>query len=134
MNMMLTSPRSRLGRLTLTFILSFGLLGFASLLSADDHGAGNEVSLDQVKDMYRKDCALCHGRDGSGKTRVGRKLKVRDYTDPEVQAEMTRESMMKALKDGVVMDGEEVMEGYKEDYSEAELQAMVDLIRSFKKE
>lgn len=44
--------------------------------------------------IYKAKCAGCHGPDGSGQTRVGKSLKVRDLRSAEAQkrsdAEMTK--------------------------------------------
>ena len=34
---------------------------------------------------YSKKCASCHGKDGSGKTKMGKKSGARDYRDAKVQ-------------------------------------------------
>ena len=36
--------------------------------------------------VYKTNCALCHGADGSGETASGKTLKARDLRSPEVQA------------------------------------------------
>ena len=39
-------------------------------------------------DNWDANCAKCHGPDGKGQTKVGKKLNLKDYTDAKVQAEM----------------------------------------------
>ena len=80
---------------------------------------------------WKKDCAKCHGDNGDGNTKMGKKLKVKDYTNAEVQAKLTDEVMVKAIKEGVKEDGKTRMKGY--DLPEDEVQALVKLIRGFKK-
>ena len=41
-----------------------------------------------VAENWENHCAKCHGADGKGQTKAGKKLNVRDYTDAKVQAEM----------------------------------------------
>ena len=58
-------------------ILSVALLiaGAVSVRAAD------------AKENWEKNCAKCHGTDGKGKTKMGEKLQVKDYTDAKVQEE-----------------------------------------------
>jgi len=78
-------------------------------------------------------CSKCHGADGAGATKVGRKLHLKDYTDAAVQAAMKDEDMFKAIKDGV-MDGEkERMKAFKDDLTDPEITDLVAYIRKMKK-
>src|SRR5258706_16089663 len=43
---------------------------------------------DDAKAIYEKDCAKCHGADGRGDTKMGKKLGVKDYTEANVQADL----------------------------------------------
>ena len=65
-------------------------------------------------------CTKCHGADGKGQTKVGKKLSLKDYTDAKVQAE---------LKDDEA--GKEKMKAYS-DLTPAEVQDLVAHIRKFK--
>ena len=51
---------------------------------------------------WKKNCASCHGQDGKGQTKMGKKLGANDYTDPAVQAGFTDEEAFKATKEGIV--------------------------------
>lgn len=85
-----------------------------------------------AKETWEKDCAKCHGVDGKGKTKMGEKLGVKDYTDAKVQAEMKEQEMVKAIKEGVKKDDKSLMKSFS-DLSDAEIKALVAHIRSFKK-
>ena len=78
-------------------------------------------------------CAKCHGADGSGNTKMGKKYNLKDYTDAKVKAELKDEDMFKAIKDGVTVDGKEKMKAFKEDLSDAEITELVAYIRKMKK-
>ncbi len=78
-------------------------------------------------------CAKCHGADGAGATRVGRKLHLKDYTDAAVQAAMKDEDMFKAIKDGVFEGDKERMKAFKADLTDAEITDLVAYIRKMKK-
>lgn len=77
-------------------------------------------------------CAKCHGADGKAQTKVGKKLNVRDYTDPKVQAALKDPEMVKAIADGVLENGKEKMKGYKAEISAAEINDLVAFIRKLK--
>lgn len=87
-----------------------------------------------AKELWTKNCAKCHGEDGKGKTKMGEKLGVKDYTDGKVQAELKDPEMAKAIKEGVKeKDGDKMkMKGFA-DLSDDEVKALVGYVRSFKK-
>ncbi len=85
-----------------------------------------------AKELWTKNCAKCHGEDGKGKTKMGEKLGVKDYTDAKVQESLKDPEMAKAIKDGI-KDGDKVkMKGFP-DLSEDEVKGLVAYIRSMKK-
>jgi cytochrome c553 len=86
-----------------------------------------------ASENWENHCAKCHGADGKGQTKAGRKLNVRDYTDPKVQAEMKDDEMIKATADGVKdKNGKERMKGYKDELSAKEIEELVGYIRKLK--
>jgi len=86
----------------------------------------------EAKDIWAKDCAKCHGEDGKGKTKMGEKLGVKDYTDAKVQSDMKDEQMTKAIKEGVKADDKTKMKAFP-DLSDAEIKSLVAYIRAMKK-
>ena len=85
-----------------------------------------------AKELWTKHCAKCHGEDGKGKTKMGEKLGVKDYTDAKVQAELKDDQLTKAIKEGV-KDGDKTKMKAFSDLSDDEVKALVAHIRSFKK-
>lgn len=85
-----------------------------------------------AQENWENDCAKCHGADGKGQTKIGKKLKLKDYTDASVQAAMTDEEMLKAINDGIVENGKEKMKPFKAAYSAAEVSDLVAFIRQMK--
>ena len=85
-----------------------------------------------VAENWENHCAKCHGADGKGQTKAGKKLNVKDYTDAKVQAGMKDEEMLKATADGVFEKGKERMKAYKDELSAAEIKELVAYIRKFK--
>src|SRR5258707_7105628 len=90
------------------------------------------VKAADAKEIWAKDCAKCHAEDGKGKTKMGEKLGVKDYTDAKVQADMKDEKMTKAIKEGIKEDDKTKMKAVTE-LSDDEVKALVAYVRAFKK-
>lgn len=86
-----------------------------------------------VQENWNTHCAKCHGKTGKGDTKMGQKLKVKDYTDATVQAAMTDEEIIKITKEGKKEGSKTLMKAYSPTLSDAEIQAFVDFIRKMKK-
>lgn len=86
-----------------------------------------------VAENWENHCTKCHGADGKGQTKAGKKLQVKDYTDAKVQADMKDAEMIKATADGIFdKAGKEKMKAYKDELSAAEIKELVAYIRKFK--
>ena len=84
------------------------------------------------KANWEEHCAKCHGPDGKGQTKMGRKLGLRDYTDAKVQAEFTDAEALKAITEGVKgKDGKSKMQP-AEELSDDDRQALVQFVRTLK--
>jgi cytochrome c553 len=104
-------------------ILSLALLG-ASALSA---------SAADAKALYDKDCAKCHGADGKGETKMGKKLGCKNYTDAKVQAELKDDEAFKAIKEGLKDKAGKTLMKPAEGVSDADIKALIAYMRTFKK-
>ena len=93
---------------------------------------GTAASAADGKALYTKKCANCHGADGSGNTKMGKKLKCRDLSDPAVQAKLTDAAIKNSIKQGVSEGGKMRMKPVK-GLSDADIQAVVKYVRSLKK-
>ena len=83
--------------------------------------------------IWTKTCAACHGKDGKGQTRMGRKVNVKDYTDAKVQADLTDDKAIKSIKEGIKDDkGGERMKAYGGQYTDDEIKSLIAYIRAFK--
>jgi cytochrome c6 len=89
---------------------------------------GGPVAFGDAASLYDKSCASCHGKDGSGTTKMGKKTKAKDYRDAKVQASFTDAEGIKVIK-----DGKGKMKGYKNRLADADCKALMDYIRAFKK-
>jgi len=86
-----------------------------------------------VKENWDKNCASCHGKDGKGETKAGKKAGVKDQTDPKYQASLTDEKMFQAVKEGLKEDGKEKMKPSRDKLTDDEIKALIAHVRSFKK-
>ncbi len=86
-----------------------------------------------AKETWEKNCSKCHGPDGKGETKMGKKLEVRDLTDSKVQASFTDQQAFDSTKNGVKAEGKQKMPGFAEKLSDDEIKAVVTYLRTFKK-
>ena len=86
-----------------------------------------------AKENWEKNCTKCHGADGKGKTKMGEKLAMKDYTDAKVQEALKDDAMTKAIKEGVKDGDKTKMKGFGDVLSDDEVKALVKYVRDFKK-
>lgn len=78
-------------------------------------------------------CAKCHGADGKGETKMGKKLGIRDLSDAKVQGEFSDAAIVKAVKEGIHdKDGKVTMKPI-EGLSDADITALIPVVRGLKK-
>lgn len=104
-------------------------IAVASLALAFATGAAYAAT---AQENWENSCASCHGEDGKAQTKQGKKLKIRDYTTAETQAELKDDAMLDAILNGVKEGSKERMKGYKDEISEQEAKDLVAFIRSLK--
>lgn len=85
-----------------------------------------------ASENWDNQCAKCHGADGKGQTKLGKKLKLKDYTDAKVQAEFKDADLAKSISEGVKENGKEKMKAFSPELSPAEVTDLVAHIRKFK--
>jgi len=90
------------------------------------------ASAADVKETWDKSCAKCHGPDGKGETKMGKKLDIKDLTDAKVQGSLKDEDMFKAIKEGV-KDGEKTKMKAAEGLNDVDMQSLVKYVRTLKK-
>jgi cytochrome c553 len=86
-----------------------------------------------VEANWTKHCASCHGKDGSGETRMGKKAGAKDYRDPAVQASIKADVAFKNVKEGMKEDGKEKMKPFAEKLSDDEIKELIAYIKKFEK-
>jgi mono/diheme cytochrome c family protein len=104
--------------------------GFSLLVALVIAAAG--VARADTAELFDKKCATCHGKDGKAETAMGRKLNMRNLSDPKVQASATDAQWERVIVEGVKgAGGKNVMPATK--LTDAEVKELVKLVRGFKK-
>lgn len=107
---------------TLAVLAAFLAVGLGSLSAAD------------VNENWNKHCASCHGKDGKGQTKAGKKADVKDLTDATYQASFTDERTFQQIAEGMKdKTGKERMKPFRDKLSEQEIKALVSFVRTLKK-
>jgi cytochrome c553 len=86
-----------------------------------------------ASENWKTHCAKCHGADGKGDTKMGKKAGCKDMTDAKVQAEMKDDKAFKSVKEGLKDGDKTLMQAYSEKLSDDEIKALIGHVRSFKK-
>ena len=86
-----------------------------------------------VAALYEKNCVKCHGADGKGETKMGKKVGAKDLTDAKLQAELKDEAAFKAIKEGLKDKEGKVQMKPIEGATDEEIKALVGHVRTFKK-
>lgn len=79
----------------LRLTVSIGVLA-ASLLAASAASADAPTPAR----LYKKHCAICHAKDGSGKTKQGEKTKTADWTDGSIWTRVDDETAKRIIVEG----------------------------------
>jgi cytochrome c553 len=86
-----------------------------------------------AKENWTTHCAKCHGEDGKGETKMGKKSGCKDLTDAKVQAGFTDDKAFKSIKEGMKEGDKTLMQPYGEKLSDDEIKALVAHVRTLKK-
>jgi len=90
------------------------------------------VQADDAKATYEKECAKCHGADGKGETKMGKKLGAKDYTDAKVVSAMDDAKAFKAIKEGM-KEGDKTLMKPAEGVTDDQIKGLVAFMKTFKK-
>ena len=85
------------------------------------------------KALYEQHCAKCHGTDGKGDTKMGKKVGAKDYSNPKTWEGLTDAAAAKSIKEGLKdKDGKVVMKP-TEEIGDPEAKATIDYLKTLKK-
>ena len=90
------------------------------------------AAADDASGLWKMNCASCHGKDGKGQTMMGRRLAIKDLTDPKVQESFTDEKATKTIKEGITENGQQKMKAYGDKFSDQQMKDLVSFVRSLK--
>ena len=107
-------------------MITVALLATALLTAKTAFGADGKA-------LYDKECAKCHGADGKGETKMGKKMGAKDYSNPKTWEGLTDANAIKAVKEGFKdKDGKVIMKP-TEGVTEADAKAIMDYMKTLKK-
>ena len=78
--------------------------------------------------LYSQNCTRCHGSDGRAKGYKAKAVGARNLTDPQWQDRVSDERIFNSIN-----NGKGKMPAYGKKFSEAEVNSLVNYVRSFKK-
>ncbi len=108
---------------TSQLLLALAALAGTALLARGADAASN----------WNDQCVKCHGADGKGETKMGRKLGIADLSDAAVQGKFTDADVLKFVKEGIKdKDGKLAMKPI-EGLTDDEIKALVPVVRALKK-
>jgi len=85
------------------------------------------VSVRSAAELYGKNCASCHGKDGRAKTFKAKLNHARNLADAEWQGRVSDERIFNSIT-----NGKGKMPAYGKKFSEQEINALVAYVRSLK--
>src|SRR6266581_5915345 len=85
----------------------------------------------QVGDLFRNNCARCHGADGAGDTPLGHTYKTPDFTDPNWWRKHSDITSTASLL-SIVSHGKGGMPEFGKKISRPEIRRLVEHIRGFR--
>jgi cytochrome c6 len=98
----------------------------AALLAALLMSVG-PASAQTGESTFKTKCAACHGADGKGATAVGKSLKIRDLSSPDVQKQSDAELT------AIIANGKGSMPAYKSSLTGDQIKQLVSYIRQLAK-
>ncbi|MGA2249979.1 c-type cytochrome [Terracidiphilus sp.] len=112
----------RFGLLLSGVILAFGVVQASSAQEITPH----------VKQIYKQDCALCHGDTGNGKSEVATSMNLvlLDYTDAKSLAGKSDQELFDAIRKG---RGDKMPPEDEVRAKDAEVRGLVAYVRSLSK-
>ena len=100
----------------------------AALAQAQTPSPAPVAAQQSPQDIFEKRCVFCHGLDGRGKTKKGRKFKAPDFTSEKWQRTTADEEIEDAIQNGVPKTK---MPAFKTKLTQAEIDSMIPLLRAF---
>jgi mono/diheme cytochrome c family protein len=116
-------------RITLLFTLIVTVIAFtfsSTARSAGDQTTNTANKIDAAQ-LFDKNCAKCHGKDGRAKTFRGKMVGAQNLTDAKFQETITDDKIAEAIR-----KGPDEMPAFEKKLSPEEINALVAYVRHFK--
>lgn len=97
-------------------------------------GAFQLKTLSQVKrvnELFARNCARCHGADGSGDTPLGHRYKAPDFTDSDWWKRSSSSSSTRSLR-SIITHGKAGMPAFGKKLSGSEINLLIRRVRRFR--
>ncbi|GAC1401933.1 MAG: hypothetical protein NVSMB56_16980 [Pyrinomonadaceae bacterium] len=107
--------------------LVLACVGGEIVFSASPNESNMGVSQRTAKELFRKDCARCHGVSGRGDTELGNSLGATNLTEAEWQKSVSNKRLTASL-----INGRGDMPGFNKKLSRTQITALVVYVRSLK--
>jgi cytochrome c oxidase cbb3-type subunit 3 len=111
----------------LTVAFGAGLVGRA--MDSGSAGKVNSSSARSASELYAKNCASCHGKDGRAKTFKAKFNHARDLTDRAWHDSVSDERLFNSIMNGKGKS----MPAYGKKFSEQEIELLVAFVRGLMK-
>jgi len=119
--------RSRL----LFFLIAFLLIGLTVFATTFAQRRSTKPREAEVAELFRNNCARCHGADGRGQTPSGELYKAPDLTDEEWWQKNSDINGTRSLI-GIVTRGKGAMPAFGKKLKRNEISRLVDYARRFR--
>lgn len=105
-------------------MISRGFLWLAIFAAGEGRGAGEPAAI------FSEYCASCHGLDGRARTPAGRKLGARSLVESTIPPAEVETQILEGVLD---KKGQPRMPGFKDRLAPAEVAALVEYVRTFRR-
>ena len=109
-------------------------VGVIALASGFGGATTTSANAAEAKENWGHYCARCHAPDGTGNTKMGRKLRIKDLSSDKMQHKLRDEEIIDVIVDGNQEEnGKDGMPSFKDKLTPDERQALAAYIRTLKK-
>lgn len=103
------------------------------LVAAALGAASLSAAAPDARKLWTTNCSECHGKDGRGRTDEGRRLKIVDLTNPQIQDSFSDEQAFRIIKKGLKDDNGTVMHNTSYRLTDEEVTVLVRHVRTLRK-
>ncbi len=104
--------------ITAVMLLSLAVAGIAALAAE---------ATPSLPPLFVQKCVKCHGEDGRAQTPKGKKMKARDFTDPDFQQHKSDEQIVDTITNGTDKD----MPAFGKILTPEQIESLRMVVRSF---